>query len=293
MKVLSMDVGLKNLAYCIFSDADTDCDAPGSMQVKAWGILNLSGTCPETTTEKCGNINKKGEKCTHPAKFHKHGQGYCLSHAKKSPYLLPTPQHKNLYKKNIPELEKFIRENELAGEIPSGKGKKAHLLSLIDHFIQEKVLLAIAPLVVASEPLPDPILAKNLTNALDGLLMGVVDWKDGETVLIEKQIGAGPMANKMTKIQGMLTQYFVMRFPLSPIHAIPARHKLSLNEIPLDSLKSTYKERKQLGIHTVRQSFLPLPIYVCWQAWFESHAKKDDLCDAFLQGIWFIRSNQV
>jgi hypothetical protein len=284
MKLLSIDVGIKNLSYCIFTDVK---------QVSAWGILNLIETeLPVVPTLKeCTCVNKKGQKCVHPAKFEKKTQLFCLSHAKKSVYVLPTSQHKHILKKNIPELEAFLKENELDLVLQNGKGKKALLLARVQEFLQEKVLEGItttATVTKHASSVPLPILGRNLQQQLDMLLLETTHWVQGN-IVIENQIGAGPMVNKMKNIQAMLTQYFVMRFPDSNIHYQSSSHKLSLIEIPKDSKKDTYQERKQLGIHILRQIFLTQPIYDSWQPFFESHTKKDDLSDAFLQGIWFLR----
>ena len=38
MKILSIDVGIKNLAYCLFEDVDED----GSFKITKWDISNIA-----------------------------------------------------------------------------------------------------------------------------------------------------------------------------------------------------------------------------------------------------------
>jgi hypothetical protein len=300
--ILSIDVGIKNLAYCIFSNGKGGYGDGGGpeMGVEAWGILNLmessfssSSATSSASILTCNWKNKKGKVCSHLAKFQKPSETqyylFCLAHAKKSPYLVPNnKQYKNLAKKTLPELEAFLIENghSLPLNLPS-RGKKAELVKLAEQFVKEKVLEPIptSPIKKAGE-LPLPEIGKNLQQQLDTLL----DIRKNYHILIENQIGAGPMVNKMKTLQGMLTQYFVMQFPQSEIHYLPSRHKLNLAEVPIDSKKNTYDERKKLGIATIQHCFLTNPIYASWKPVFESHSKKDDLSDAFLQGIWFLRN---
>ena len=65
MKVVSIDVGIKNMAFCVLSKEE---DA--SSKVETWDIINVA----EETPKKCGC-------CIKPAKFKKNDTYYCLKHA--------------------------------------------------------------------------------------------------------------------------------------------------------------------------------------------------------------------
>ena len=102
-----------------------------------------------------------------------------------------------------------------------------------------------------------------------------------DTVLIENQIG--PLANRMKALQGMVIQYWIMK-GVSNIHCISSTNKLKL----FHNEKISYKERKLKSIEYTRRCMVESR-----RALFESHAKKDDLADTFLQGLWFLNHNNL
>ena len=104
------------------------------------------------------------------------------------------------------------------------------------------------------------------------------------TVIIENQIS--PIANRMKTIQGLITQYFIMRTE-SKISYVSSANKLK--DVSQDQ-KSTYKERKKTGLTVCETHLHSQPNGERWVSFFKTHKKKDDLADAFLQGIWFISS---
>ena len=55
--------------------------------------------------------------------------------------------------------------------------------------------------------------------------------------------------------------------------------------------KTTYKERKFLSIKVTREIMVSENYMNKWIEHFNTHKKKDDLADAFLQGLWFIKNN--
>ena len=89
MKLISFDVGIKNMAYCIL-------DLQGSqLNINNWGILNLMDD--ENISYTCDCKNKPKNKktpptnCSKKAKYHKNDKYYCEKHAKEcSQYMIPT-----------------------------------------------------------------------------------------------------------------------------------------------------------------------------------------------------------
>ena len=53
--------------------------------------------------------------------------------------------------------------------------------------------------------------------------------------------------------------------------------------------KLDYKQRKKLGIQTCLEIITTDCRFNAWTTFFNKHAKKDDLSDCFLQGMWFIK----
>jgi len=121
MKVVSFDVGIKNMAYCVLTMEHNQ------FQVQDWGILNLMNDMPEPLY--CNFIikGKKPKKCGKRAKYNKNDHCLCETHAKMAckqfSWTLPNPIFKNsvLQKKSKEDLELLIKEHNLFLEIPKTK----------------------------------------------------------------------------------------------------------------------------------------------------------------------------
>jgi hypothetical protein len=108
-------------------------------------------------------------------------------------------------------------------------------------------------------------------------------------IIIENQIG--PIANKMKTIQGMLSQYFIMRNNNIQIDFISASNKLKdfIPTVEEKTEKLDYKQRKKLGIQTTLNIVNNDFRFKFWADFLHKHNKKDDLSDCFLQGMWYIK----
>ena len=112
-----------------------------------------------------------------------------------------------------------------------------------------------------------------------------------DTVIIENQIG--PLANKMKTIQGMLSQYFIMKNNYINIDFISSFNKLkdfTKELVKEKDAKLDYKERKKLGIQICNDLIHKENQYNIWIDMFNKHKKKDDLSDCFLQGYWYMNN---
>jgi len=129
----------------------------------------------------------------------------------------------------------------------------------------------------------------------------IKDHRDIGLVLIENQIS--PIANRMKTIQGLLAQYFIMRYDTIDIRMISSANKLKQfvkkeekekeekekKEEKTDSQK--YKEHKKDGVIYCKQLFETYKIDEKWISALDTK-KKDDLADCFLQGIWFLKKQK-
>lgn len=283
MHILSIDIGIKNLALCILETTQN-----ANYTIPYWEVINLF----EDKIHLCEiNIeNKKGKKgnqcdeikiCNRPAKFCKNQQFFCKSHATKSVYTLPTTELNRYKRLKLDELAKLAADYKIViMDQEKEKVGKAVLLLAIESFIKDNVLENVGIIKCNDFSLID--IGCAIKTRLD-----VIDFTKIDVVLIENQIS--PIANRMNCIQGMISQYFIMN-NITNIHFISAANKLKLF---CEKKKTTYAERKQLGI-TVTQKLLLEATYAdtpenkaAMIAMFNLHKKKDDLADCFLQGIWY------
>ena len=92
-KILSIDVGIKNLSFCLFvKKPETDY-----YEIEKWNTIDLTEQeivlCQEIDKNK-KVAGKEAAKCGKEAKFSKNGVCFCLKHSKKSQFILPDPELK-------------------------------------------------------------------------------------------------------------------------------------------------------------------------------------------------------
>ena len=110
-----------------------------------------------------------------------------------------------------------------------------------------------------------------------------------DVVIIENQLST--LATRMKTLQGMITQYFIMR-GVPDIRFISATNKLKLFSKDTDKdVKDDYADRKKRSIEITRSLILITTASSPLSVKFEKHKKKDDLADCFLQGVWWLCNN--
>ena len=149
--------------------------------------------------------------------------------------------------------------------------KKTPTYTLFEDFIKEEVY---HKLTTNANKLNLIYLGRNMTKHFNRLFNCPID-----VVLIENQIGK--LAIRMKSLQGMIAQYFIQK----NIHTI--EFISSKNKLHFIKHKTTYKERKQLGINKMN-SYLSESKLLSWNDYFQQHQKKDDLADCFLQYKYYI-----
>ena len=285
MKILSIDVGIKNLSFCLF---EIISQTSNDLKIIKWDNIDLS----EKTESKCIEVDKNGL-CDKPAKFMKEGKCYCLKHSKKHNFLQPTQELKPSYlnKQKIQNLIILANKYKIKYEIPA---KKLVLIGLLTEFANKNCYI---PIEKSSAPKINLVtIGRNIQHKFDDILEGHV--KTIDTIIIENQIG--PIANKMKTIQGMLSQYFIMKNNNIEIEFISALNKLKdyipknkenkeFKENKYKPEKMDYKQRKKLGIQTCLEMVNTDFRFKEWESFFSKHNKKDDLSDCFLQGMWYIK----
>ncbi len=279
MSVVSIDVGMKNLAVCVFL---------GVENILKWDVVDIS-TVEESLYCSC-HLAKKGTVCGKPAKYlepntaicgkpntAENASAYCKTHAKSSPYFIPTKKTQSISaikKMKVADLHEYAKKIG----IPHLEGTKDAAVQTIWNFLQSKTLIPVAEKQNAGK-INLTSLGKNMMTKLDLFFQDLA--APVETVVIENQVS--PIANRMKTLQGMLSQYFIMRYDSPDIRFASSSNKLRDVD---ETKKATYKDRKNAGIAYCREILGTYPAK--WSAHFEGHKKKDDMADSFLQGLHFL-----
>ena len=281
MKILSIDVGIKNLAYCLFeldtnntntnnnTNINTNTNTNKKIQILQWDVIDLS----EKETIKCCGL-KNDKTCIEPARFKKNNKHYCTKHAKKECFIVPTAELKPSYinKQKLQKLQDLVLKYNLKCE---KEFKKADYVSLLNEYIADKCF---EPVETQNASQIDLVrIGKNIKSKFDNVFLNI-DKID--KLMIENQIS--PIANRMKTIQGMIAQYFIMRNDDIVIDFVSASNKLK--QFIKDNEKTTYSERKKLSITKCVEILQTQNEFSGWVDFFNHHKKKDDLADSFLQG---------
>jgi hypothetical protein len=278
MKILSIDVGIKNLAFCLFEKLENN----QLFIIKKWDIINIS----ESEILSCSFIDKNII-CNKPAKFKKNDKCYCLKHSKKQTFQIPTTEQMPSFinKQKIQKLYEIADKHNIKY---NNKIKKTDLIDLINETIQNNYFQKVECKNASEIDLFD--IGVNIKNKFNVLFENEekIDY-----VIIENQIS--PIATRMKTIQGMIMQYFIMsNITVDYIKFISASNKLKMFYTPLNGEKiekTKYSDRKKLSIQKTLEILIQHSNYQNWETFFNQHLKKDDLADSFLQGLWFINNH--
>ena len=270
MKILSIDVGMKNLAYCLLNVSENH-----EYDITEWNVINL------TDSDKyiCKCLKKNNKVCGKKAKFFKNANYYCKTHAKQSNFNIPTNElniHR-LDKKLVSELKNLVKKYNIDVDKKVKRVTKSLLLDSIKKELINNYLM--------------PVMVKKATSvtlveygiALKEKFSDIFNYDEIDIVIIENQIG--PLALRMKTLQGMITQHFIEN-NIKNIEMINSSNKL--NQILGGGKKMCYSERKKASIKYTLNDLNQNSEISKWFDCFSKHKKKDDLADCYLQGKWFI-----
>lgn len=361
--VLSIDVGIKNLSFCLLR-------VTGEVEILKWDTINLNEPFPSSGSTKTQHqpyvcTTKPGCKLKPCYAYRSTTAGTqytCKRHYKSTPDVAlrrvfdekPTHISKMMKTFTMEKLRDFCTTCggiDIPDEIKSKPELRAKALEVLKSRyvypieIYDKCFCIIEtpestepPIINADKNINKTSSAStvslvfvgyNLMKRFDDLFYTNSDTHI-DTVVIENQIS--PIANRMKTVQGMITQYFLMRgvdknniiyyssvqkLKVAPYHFV--FHMETDSEISdnVDDIQ-TYDERKKAGVACVRKIlscsnmtkisstslsepslspkspklFAILP--GSWLERFEKHSKKDDMADSFLQGLsYLIKTHQT
>jgi hypothetical protein len=265
------------MAYCIIDISNE------TFKITHWDILNLMDE-QMNESYKCNYTMKTSKKSSKPlcgknAIFKKDECFFCNKHANEQTRWFLSPKITTTIKKmKIDEINNKMIELSVVIE-----GTRKDKVDALCNYIILNSLEEIKKNKMTSQEMNLINVGRNMTR----LLNNIPPIEMITHVIIENQIST--IATRMKTIQGMLAQYFIMKCPTSTIEFISSSNKLK--DFSLE--KSSYKDNKKNSI--VYCSKL-IDANVCLQEWKQAlnmHKKQDDLFDAFLQGIWFLKHNKI
>jgi hypothetical protein len=255
MKLVSFDVGLRNLAFCVLQGTNRS-----NLKILHWDLIDVMA-------ESAGHDDAKCFKCKKPANWMKHDESMyaCRLHCPKG----SKPVTKTSLNKQ--DLNKLKETGAPFGI--TGNTKKELVEKLYNYYAQnvwKRCVKSTKSMSVVD--LADPI-AKCL-EARKEL------WKDSDLIAFEQQPD-----KRMLCVQAMLHMWFVCQG--YKCKGVSATHKLT-NMITLEDHTKTYKGRKKTGIIHAAE-LVPTPEL---KSYMMKHPKKDDLADSFLQGLWVLENSR-
>ena len=295
MKIISWDVGIKNLAYCIMEDCDINI-----CKIHDWKLINLIET--NYICDGCIGNNKCDRQVTHKLSILNKVYYLCKLHKVNYKDFVTDEINKITINENVTTCDNLIKSSGL-----KCNKKSCHQYNNINYcnqhinYYKKKINNSIAEkLVQNANKVPIEIIKLNLVNKLDNIpsLLQV------NRVLIENQPS---LKNpKMKAIADTLYTWFLIRgivdkkdnSPINIVKYISPSNKLKIENDNTVKLLSTtkndtekYKLTKQLSIIYTKQvlnnnnnnnnnKYLDF---------FNKQKKKDDLADALLQGLYYIK----
>ena len=307
------------MAYCVLSSTQ-NADAP--ITIHDWNVLSMiDEAAPAIFPCNCmiAGKNKKIEPkmCNKAAKYSKFDQYFCDRHAKiYKQYVIPTKKHLPAFikKQKVPDLVALCNTHMLLLNRDAKLLKKEQLIEILSGFYKQ---VCFDPIVALKSKNANEIDLIHIGKSIKRLFDQLPDIDTITHVLIENQIS--PIANRMKTIQGMLAQYFIMKNDNIHIDFVSSSHKLNqFKQIPAlrehTNTKSTidghddtveepsavesgktnphYKAHKCDGITYCQEILEKNRTLTQWNSSMNTR-KKDDLADAFLQGMWYFKQQNI
>ena len=250
MKLISFDVGIRNLAYCVIEGTNRS-----DVRILDWNIIDILG-------EQSGLDNPRCHKCVSSATW-KHATEGTLACTKHKPKQKKKVTKSEINKQSTDELRQELQRLH----ITCPTNRKTDMVTILYRHARQNTWLRCVKSAFSGSVID---LAPAIVQSLD---RRSAVWSGATKVCFENQPD-----RRMFAVQGMLHMYFCCRGFVC--QGVSATHKLN-NIVTVDDRVDSYKGRKQTGI-VHAQELVPSE----WKAHMMKHPKKDDLADSFLQGLW-------
>ena len=208
MKLVSFDVGLRNLAYCSLEGTSRT-----NIKIKEWNLIDVmaeeSGIVP---CYKCKSISTWKKKEVYS----------CTKHKTKEKTYTKTI----LNKMSLQELQGLLPDIER-------KTKKEYVDALYAHFSENAWKRCVKSCKAGSVVDLAPLIASSLKSR-------ETLWKKSDMIIFEQQPD-----KRMMAVQSMMHMWFICQG--YKVKAVSAIHKLT-NIVTLEDSTKTYKGRKKTGI---------------------------------------------
>ena len=295
MKVLSFDIGVKNLAWCLTGDSVGDCSA--SWSVLDWGVWDLRVDLADEPMrpEFCREKTQSGKECNREPVWVEISDGdilggLCKCHRKHSGAIYTSENIKELKSISVSAL----KNRATAMGIDTRRKLKRELQSGISEQMEQWYLHKIPPLK-KSKTIPLPLIHRRILERLQDIHIRV------DKVVIENQ--PVRMNAMMKSVQMVLWTTLRMKMIEHGIEEpdvtfVNASKKLTVipnvsapddkcytilntREASRQARGRSYADRKRESIFRVEQ-LLTLSGQTQHLDWFKSNSKKDDLADCLL-----------
>lgn len=287
--IVSFDIGIKNLAYCVFTTGTA------GLSIVGWGIANLAlQDAVEKPQCNCAKARAAGP-CGKTASYtYGEDQRFCKTHAKSSGKLIPTKELSAAAFKKM-KIEELTTLCTKSGIVIGATDKKPDILAkVVAHFAARTLV----PVVVAKSKNANQIHLVEIGKRIKAQFDEVFSRYTPTHVILENQIS--PIAGRMNTIQGMVAQYFIMRdtddrLKIDFISSAGKLKGFGDKAQTTDKVQetNTYKDHKRDGIAFCHQFMAANPLLASFRQIIEAAAKKDDLADCFLQGIYYLKRENI
>ena len=326
-RILSFDVGMKNLAYCLFQVGE-NCH---NYKVLKWDVINLC----TPIVRKCNNGDLGGsQSCINEAKYCKakkcegvnvivgldidvdvdvedetetetvNIEYYCKKHAKKSNLKIPPSDLdiKKIRKGKLVDIQAIIDKYQIKDvdnlgqptpqSTPRQKNSKDKMIDIIQRELDNNYLDNIEN--VRATDMDLVTLGKNMMIELDKF---VIPYNDNNIM--------GGLAHNDNKykidIVIIENQISTLASRMKTLQGMIAQYFImkhtpciefisAANKLKMfmTKKKTTYTERKLESVEVTKELLETLPQLTDYKGYLDKNKKKDDLADCFLQGVYYL-----